>query len=159
MRVGIGYDVHRLVAERLLVLGGVIIPHERGLWGHSDADVLAHAVADALLGAAALGDIGQHFPDSDPAYRNISSLLLLEQVADKLSQAGYRIVNVDSVLIAQQPKLAPFIPAMRANLAASLGIKAAAVGVKATTTECLGFCGREEGIAAQAVALIEYLDE
>ncbi|HWQ62067.1 MAG TPA: 2-C-methyl-D-erythritol 4-phosphate cytidylyltransferase [Negativicutes bacterium] len=153
-RIGIGYDVHRLVAGRPLILGGVDIPHERGLEGHSDADVLLHAIKDALLGAAALGDIGRHFPDSDPAYKGASSLKLLAAVGEKLAAAGWRVHNIDAVVIAEKPKLAPHIQAMNANIAAALGIAAGHVNVKATTTEGLGFAGRREGIAAQAVAAI-----
>ncbi len=153
-RIGTGYDVHRLVAGRPLILGGVDIPCERGLAGHSDADVLLHAVKDALLGAAALGDIGRHFPDSDPAYKGISSLKLLAIVGEKLAAAGWRVHNIDAVIIAEKPKLAPHIPAMNANIAATLGIAAGQVNVKATTTEGLGFAGRGEGIAAQAAATI-----
>ena len=153
-RIGTGYDVHRLVAGRPLILGGVDIPYERGLEGHSDADVLLHAVKDALLGAAALGDIGRHFPDSDPAYKGASSFRLLAIVGEKLAAAGWRAYNIDAVVIAERPKLAPHIPAMNANIAAALGIAAGQVNVKATTTEGLGFTGRGEGIAAQAVATI-----
>ena len=155
MRVGQGFDVHAFAEGRKLVLGGVEIAHERGLAGHSDADVLIHALADALLGAAALGDIGMHFPDSDPAYKGADSRVLLREVARKLAAAGWRVVNVDATVIAQAPRLAPHIPAMVANLAADLGLASSAVSVKATTTERLGFTGRGEGIAAQAIALIE----
>ena len=155
MRIGCGYDVHRLVAGRKLVLGGVEIEHETGLLGHSDADVLLHAICDALLGAAGLGDIGLHFPDSAPAFKGISSLKLLERTVALLSQGGWRIGNIDATVIAQRPKLAPHIPRMRANIACCCGIEEAQVNVKATTTEHLGFAGREEGIAAQAVALLE----
>jgi 2-C-methyl-D-erythritol 4-phosphate cytidylyltransferase/2-C-methyl-D-erythritol 2,4-cyclodiphosphate synthase len=154
-RIGIGYDVHRLVAGRPLILGGVDVPWEKGLEGHSDADVLLHAIKDALLGAAALGDIGRHFPDTDPAYKGASSLRLLAAVGEKLAAAGWRAANIDAVVIAEKPKLAPHIPAMNANIAAALGIDADCVNVKATTTEGLGFTGRREGIAAQAVAAIE----
>jgi 2-C-methyl-D-erythritol 4-phosphate cytidylyltransferase/2-C-methyl-D-erythritol 2,4-cyclodiphosphate synthase len=154
-RIGIGYDVHRLVAGRPLIVGGVDIPWEKGLEGHSDADVLLHAIKDALLGAAALGDIGRHFPDTDPAYKGASSLKLLAAVGEKLAAAGWRAANIDAVVIAEKPKLAPHIPAMNANIAAALGIAAGQVNVKATTTEGLGFTGRREGIAAQAVAAIE----
>lgn len=153
-RVGIGYDVHRLTEGRALVLGGETIPFERGLLGHSDADVLAHAVGDALLGAAALGDIGRHFPDTDEQYRGVSSLRLLEQIARHVAEAGYRISNVDATVVAQRPRLAPYIPAMRERLGAALGLPAGRVSVKATTSEGLGFPGREEGIAAYAVAMI-----
>ena len=155
MRIGQGFDVHAFAEGRKLILGGVEIPYARGLAGHSDADVLIHALCDALLGAAALGDIGMHFPDSDPAYQGADSRVLLREVARKLAAAGWRIVNVDSTVIAQAPRLAPHIPAMVANLAADLGLAASAVSVKATTTERLGFTGRGEGIAAQAIALIE----
>lgn len=155
MRVGIGYDVHRLVEGRKLWLGGVEIPHSLGLLGHSDADVLIHAVCDALLGAAALGDIGQHFPDTDPQYKGIDSKVLLKNCGSLLSQKGYRIQNIDSIVAAQKPKLAPFIPAMRQTLADVLGLATDQVSVKATTTEHLGFEGREEGISAQAIALID----
>ena len=159
MRIGCGYDVHRLVAGRKLVLGGVEIEHETGLLGHSDADVLLHAICDALLGAAGLGDIGRHFPDSDPAFKGISSLKLLERTVALLLQGGWRIGNIDATVVAQRPKLAPHIPRMRANIARCCGIEEALVNVKATTTEHLGFAGREEGIAAQAVALLERVDE
>ncbi|MDH4189825.1 MAG: 2-C-methyl-D-erythritol 2,4-cyclodiphosphate synthase [Betaproteobacteria bacterium] len=154
MRIGQGFDVHALAAGRKLILGGVEIPFERGLDGHSDADVLIHALCDALLGAAALGDIGKHFPDTDPAYLGANSRVLLREVARKLVAAGFRIVNVDTTVVAQAPRLAPHIPAMIANLAADLGIPASAVSVKATTTERLGFAGRGEGIAATAIALL-----
>ncbi|MEK6770168.1 MAG: 2-C-methyl-D-erythritol 2,4-cyclodiphosphate synthase [Pseudomonadota bacterium] len=154
MRVGHGYDVHALAAGRRLVLGGVEIPHTRGLLGHSDADVLIHAVCDACLGAAALGDIGRHFPDTDPTYRDIDSRRLLRAVRDKLLAAGWRVSNIDATIVAQAPMLAPHLPAMTANLAADLGVDVGQVNVKATTTEKLGFAGREEGIAVHAVALI-----
>lgn len=155
MRIGSGYDVHRLVEGRKLILGGVEIPHNLGLLGHSDADVLLHAICDALLGAAALGDIGRHFPDSDSRYQGINSLLLLEQVGQKLKATGFAIVNIDSTIVAQEPRLAPYIDEMRANIAKTLGLNPAQVNVKATTTEKLGFEGCKEGISAQAVALIE----
>ena len=155
MRVGHGYDVHRLVPERKLILGGVELPFEKGLLGHSDADVLTHAVMDALLGAAALGDIGRLFPDSDPAYEGADSLILLRQVAEVLAERGYRIGNVDATVLAQRPKLAPHIPVMRERLAGAMGIDLEQVSVKATTEEGLGFTGAGEGIAAHAVALIE----
>ena len=155
MRIGHGYDVHRLVEGRRLILGGVEIPFEKGLLGHSDADVLAHAIMDALLGAAALGDIGQMFPDSDPQYAGADSLALLEQVTARLRAAGYRVGNVDATVIAQKPKLAAQIPRMRENLARAMGVDLGRVSVKATTEEHLGFTGREEGIAAHAVALLE----
>jgi 2-C-methyl-D-erythritol 2,4-cyclodiphosphate synthase len=154
MRAGTGYDVHALVEGERLVLGGVEFDHDRGLRGHSDADVLFHAICDALLGAAALGDIGAHFPDSDPSLKGADSAELARQVAQVLSDAGWRPVNVDATVICQQPKLAPQIDAMRANIARALGLAVGAVSVKATTTERLGFTGREEGIAAEAIALI-----
>lgn len=153
-RVGHGYDAHRLVEGRRLILGGVDIPYEKGLLGHSDADVLVHAVIDALLGAAALGDIGQHFPDSDPRYKGISSILLLKESAELLRKAGFLIQNVDATLIAQRPKLAAHIPGMRQNIAEALGLAVDRVSVKATTTEGMGFEGAGEGISAHAVALI-----
>ena len=155
MRIGHGYDVHRLVEGRELILGGVNIPYEKGLLGHSDADVLTHAVMDALLGAAALGDIGKHFPDTDPAYKGADSLKLAEHVAALLANQGYRIGNVDATVIAQAPKLAPHIPFMKQNLARSLGCDADQINVKATTEEHLGFTGEGLGIAAHAVCLIE----
>ena len=155
MRIGHGYDVHRLVEGRKLILGGVEIPFEKGLLGHSDADVLAHAVMDAVLGAAALGDIGQHFPDNDPAYAGADSLELARHVARILSEHGYRVENIDATILCQRPKLAPHIPVMRANLAAAFGLPVDAVSVKATTEEHLGFTGEGLGIAAHAVALIE----
>ncbi len=153
MRVGQGFDVHALVPGRRLVIGGVTIPHESGLGGHSDADVLLHAICDALLGAAALGDIGHHFPDSDAKYKGADSRVLLRAVRELTKK--YRIVNVDATIVAQAPKMAPHVPAMVRNIAADLGIAAEAVSVKATTTDRLGFAGRGEGIAAQAVVLIE----
>ena len=153
-RVGQGYDVHRLVTDRRLILGGVDIPYEKGLLGHSDADVLAHAIMDALLGAAALGDIGKLFPDSDPEYEGADSLMLTRRVARVLEENGYAISNVDATIIAQSPKLAPYIDKMRENIAAALNIPVTDVSVKATTEERLGFTGRKEGIAAQAAALI-----
>lgn len=154
MRIGHGYDVHRLAAGRRLVLGGVEIPWELGLDGHSDADVLTHAVMDALLGAAALGDIGRHFPDSDPAYAGISSLRLLARVAELLAAAGWAVGNIDATIIAQRPKLAAYLPQMAERLAAVLAIPAASVNVKATTEEGLGFTGAGQGIAAHAVCLL-----
>ena len=154
VRVGFGYDVHQLAEARKLVLGGVEIPYNYGLAGHSDADVLLHAIKDALLGAAALGDIGRHFPDSDPKYKGISSLLLLEVVNDKLVAAGYKVHNVDAVIVAEKPKLAPYINEMNENIAGSLKVKTNQVNIKATTTEGLGFAGRKEGIAAYAVTTI-----
>jgi len=157
MRIGHGYDVHRLTPGRKLILGGVEIPHPTGLLGHSDADVLTHAVMDALLGAAALGDIGHLFPDSDPAYAGADSLKLAAAVREKLQAAGWRIVNVDATVVAEKPKLAPYIPAMRQKLADALQITKDAVSVKATTEEGLGFTGTEQGMAAHAVCLIEPL--
>ena len=157
MRIGHGYDVHRLVEDRKLILGGVEVPFEKGLLGHSDADVLAHAVMDAVLGAAALGDIGKHFPDTDPAYAGADSLQLAQHVARIMREKGWKIVNIDSTLLCQKPKLAPYIPAMRENLAAAFGMPVDAVSVKATTEEHLGFTGEGLGIAAHAVALIEKL--
>ena len=154
MRIGMGYDVHRLVEGRPLVLGGVTVPSERGLLGHSDADVLLHAVMDALLGAAALGDIGGLFPDSDPRYAGADSLGLLSTVCGLVRGQGYEIGNIDATLIAQKPKLAPHIPAMRERLAAACGLEVGRVSVKATTEEGLGFTGRGEGIAASAVCLL-----
>ena len=155
MRIGHGYDVHRLTAGRNLILGGVRIPYEKGLLGHSDADVLLHAVCDALLGAAALGDIGLHFPDTDPAYKNADSRELLRRVCNLLADQGYRIVNIDATLLAQAPKLRPFISGMMQNIAADCGLEPDAVNVKATTEEGLGFTGAGEGIAAHAVCLLE----
>ena len=154
MRIGHGYDVHRFAEGRDLVLGGVTIPHDRGLLGHSDADVLTHAVMDALLGAAVLGDIGLHFPDSDPAYRGISSLTLLSRVGELLAEKGYRVGNIDATVVAEEPKLRPYIDAMREKIAAALGIKPERVSVKATTEEGLGFTGERLGIAAHAVCLL-----
>jgi 2-C-methyl-D-erythritol 2,4-cyclodiphosphate synthase len=154
VRVGQGFDVHQLVAGRKLVLGGVEIPYERGLLGHSDADVLLHAICDALLGAAALGDIGKHFPDSDPRYKGIDSRELLRHVAALLRERRYTVGNVDATIIAQAPRMAPHIPKMVQNIAGDLGIDAGAVNVKATTSEELGFTGRGEGIAAQAICLL-----
>ncbi len=155
MRIGHGYDVHAFAVGRKLILGGVEVPHSKGLMGHSDADVLTHAVCDALLGAAALGDIGKHFPDTDGKYKGINSLILLKAVVNLLEDKGYNIENIDATLIAQKPKLAPYIELMRRNLAESMGIQLDAVSVKATTEEHLGFTGREEGIAAHALCLIE----
>ena len=154
MRIGMGYDVHRLAEGRKLILGGAEIPWEKGLLGHSDADVLVHAVMDALLGAAALGDIGQHFPDTDPAYEGADSLQLLHKVGEILEEAGYRVGNVDATVIAQRPKLAPYREQMRKNIAEALGAEVSQVSVKATTEEGLGFTGAGEGIAAQAIALL-----
>ena len=155
MRIGHGYDVHRLVEGRKLILGGVEVPHTLGLLGHSDADVLAHAVMDALLGAAALGDIGRHFPDTDPAYKGADSLVLLDHVMALLDQAGWQVGNVDATILAQKPKLAPYIDQMRDNLARRMKIAPEQVNVKATTEEKLGFTGAEQGIAAHAVCLLE----
>lgn len=154
MRIGHGYDVHRLTEGRELILGGVNIPYEKGLLGHSDADALAHAVMDALLGAAALGDIGKLFPDTDPAYEGADSMVLLKRVAEVLEENGYAVGNVDATVVAQRPKLSAYIPAMRENLARAMGTGADRVSVKATTEERLGFTGSGEGIAAHAVALI-----
>ena len=154
MRIGIGYDVHQLTPDRPLWLGGVLIPHHLGLLGHSDADVLIHAICDALLGAAALGDIGKHFPDKDPQYKGIDSKILLRRCGELLKAEGYQIENIDSIIAAQQPKLAPHIPAMRQTIADVLDIDISQVSVKATTTEHLGFEGREEGISAQAAVLL-----
>ena len=154
MRIGHGYDVHRLVEERKLILGGVDIPYEKGLLGHSDADVLTHSVMDALLGAAGLGDIGKHFPDTDPTYKGADSLKLLDHVMEVLREKGWQVGNVDATVIAQRPKLAGFIPQMRDNLAARMGIAPEQVNVKATTEEKLGFTGSGEGIAAHAVCLL-----
>jgi 2-C-methyl-D-erythritol 2,4-cyclodiphosphate synthase len=155
VRIGQGFDVHQLVAGRRLVIGGVEIEHDKGLLGHSDADVLLHAVCDALLGAAALGDIGRHFPDSDARYKGIDSRELLRHVAKLLADRGRRVVNIDATIIAQAPRMAPHIPRMVANIADDLGLEPHYVNVKATTTEQLGFTGRGEGIAAQAVCLLE----
>ena len=155
MRIGQGFDVHPLVPGRKLVIGGVEIPHAKGLQGHSDADVLLHAICDALLGAAGLGDIGRHFPDSDSRYKGIDSRDLLRQVRSKLDALGLEVLNVDATIIAQEPRMAPHMPRMIANIAADLGLAAEAINLKATTTERLGAIGRGEGIAAQAVALID----
>ncbi len=154
MRIGLGYDVHQLVPDRKLWLGGIEIPHNLGLLGHSDADVLLHAICDALLGAAALGDIGKHFPDNDPKYKNIDSKLLLRHCNELLLENGYRVGNIDSIIVAQKPKVGPYIPQMRECIASILGIEPGQVSVKATTTEHLGFEGREEGISAHAIALL-----
>ena len=158
MRIGHGYDVHRLVEGRDLILGGVKIDYEKGLDGHSDADVLLHAVSDALLGAAGLGDIGRHFPDSDPAYAGADSIALLERVTALLREHGWQVGNVDATVVAQAPKLAPYIPEMRRRLAEAMGLDVDCVSVKATTEERLGFTGSGEGMAAHAVALIERLN-
>ncbi|SCZ81974.1 2-C-methyl-D-erythritol 2,4-cyclodiphosphate synthase [Acidaminobacter hydrogenoformans DSM 2784] len=155
IKVGIGYDVHQLVSGRKLILGGVDIPHELGLLGHSDADVLTHAIMDALLGAAGLGDIGRHFPDTDPAYRGISSLVLLEHVMTLIRSLGYEVGNVDAVIAAQRPKLLPHMTDMKAKLGPLLGLEESDLNLKATTTERLGFEGREEGISVTAVCLLE----
>ncbi len=156
-RVGTGFDVHQLVAGRALIIGGVTIPYERGLLGHSDADVLLHAIADALLGAAALGDIGKHFPDSDPTFKGADSRSLLRAVVQRVRVAGWQVGNIDATIIAQDPKMAPHIAQMQANIAADCGVAVGAINVKATTTEQLGFTGRGEGIAAQASALLAVL--
>ena len=155
MRIGIGYDVHAFVLGRPLILGGVTIPSEFGLDGHSDADAVLHAVVDALLGAAALGDIGEHFPSSDPRWRGAPSTRFLEFARDRLREAGYQIANLDVVIIAERPKMAPHIPAMRTTVAEILGIALTQVSIKATTTDTLGFTGRGEGLACQAVALLQ----
>ena len=157
MRIGQGFDVHALVAGRKLVIGGVTIPHERGLAGHSDADVLLHAICDALIGAAGLGDIGRHFPDTDPRYGNIDSRELLRATMQMLRERGYAVGNIDATIIAQAPKMAPHIPAMCTNIAADLGVAESAVNIKAKTAEQLGFVGRGEGIVAEAVVLIDHV--
>lgn len=154
-RFGMGYDVHRLVEGRALILGGVTVPHTLGLLGHSDADVLLHAISDALLGAAALGDIGRHFPDTDPRYKGADSLKLLAEVVRLIGERGYRVGNVDATIVAQRPKLKDFIPQMNANIARTLGVELDAVNVKATTEEKLGFTGTEQGISAYAIAGLE----
>ncbi|MGE5391101.1 MAG: 2-C-methyl-D-erythritol 2,4-cyclodiphosphate synthase [Deltaproteobacteria bacterium] len=158
MRVGTGYDVHRLVEGRLLIIGGIKIPYHKGLLGHSDADVLLHAICDALLGAAALGDIGLHFPDNDERYKDISSLLLLSKVGEMVNRRDYRIANIDSTIVAQEPRLSPYMQQMCENIAQALNITIEQVNVKATTTEGLGFEGSGEGISAQAIALLERID-
>jgi 2-C-methyl-D-erythritol 2,4-cyclodiphosphate synthase len=155
MRVGFGYDVHAFVSGRPLFLGGVEIPFDKGLLGHSDADVLLHAICDALLGAAALGDIGQHFPDTDPAFKGISSLLLLERTVEILRAHGFRIRNIDTTLVLQKPRLAPYIPRMILQICSITGLSSKCISVKATSTERLGFAGREEGVAAYAAVLID----
>ncbi len=155
MRIGMGYDVHKLVEGRKLILGGVEIPYEKGLLGHSDADVLLHAIMDALLGAAALGDIGKHFPDTDPAYKGISSIRLLEHVADLLEEHQFLIENIDATIIAQRPKMRPYIDTMRENIAKALKIETDQINVKATTEEGLGFTGSGEGISSQAICMLE----
>lgn len=154
MRIGMGYDVHKLVEGRDMIIGGVKIPYEKGLLGHSDADVLLHAISDALLGAAALGDIGKHFPDSDPAYKGISSIILLQHVGKLLEENGFLIENIDATIIAQAPKMRPHIDAMRENIANALGIEVSQVNVKATTEEGLGFTGTGEGISSQAICML-----
>ena len=159
MRFGIGYDVHRLAPEHKLILGGVEVPSEQGLIGWSDADVLTHAIIDALLGAAALGDIGKYFPPGDPQYKNISSLLLLEQVRDMLAKKGWRVINIDATIVAERPKLRDYVDEMCCNLSRSIGIKEDCVNVKASTSEQLGFAGREEGMVAWAVASISKENE
>jgi 2-C-methyl-D-erythritol 2,4-cyclodiphosphate synthase len=155
MRIGQGFDVHAFADGRKLMMGGVEIPHARGLLGHSDADVLLHAICDALLGAAGLGDIGRHYPDSSPQYADIDSRMLLRSTAAKLKELKFKIVNVDATIIAEAPRMAPHVPRMIGNIAADLGVEPAAINIKATTTEGLGFVGRDEGIAAMAIALIE----
>ena len=155
MRIGSGYDVHRLVEERDLILGGVKIPYALGLLGHSDADVLLHAIMDSILGAAALGDIGKHFPDSDPKYKGISSIQLLTHVKELLKETGYKISNIDATIIAQAPKMAPHIPQMRENIAKALEINVNQINVKATTEEGLGFTGEGKGISSQSICLLE----
>jgi 2-C-methyl-D-erythritol 2,4-cyclodiphosphate synthase len=155
VRVGLGYDAHRLVAGRPLILGGVNVPHTQGLLGHSDADVLSHAIGDALLGAVGAGDLGAHFPDKDPAYKDISSLVLLQRIMEIVQRSGFMPVNVDASIVAEEPRLAPHIPAMQANLAPILGLTPAEVNIKATTTEHMGFTGRGEGLAAYAVVLLK----
>lgn len=154
MRIGMGYDVHKLVADRALIIGGVEIPYEKGLLGHSDADVLIHAVMDALLGAAALGDIGKHFPDTDPVYKGISSVSLLEQTGKLLEEKGFLIENIDATIIAQAPKMRPYIDTMREKIASALEIDVNQINVKATTEEGLGFTGKGEGIASQAICML-----
>ena len=156
MRIGQGFDVHALVTGRKLIIGGVDIPNEKGLDGHSDADVLLHALCDALLGAGAMGDIGRHFPDTDSRYKNADSRMLLREVSRLVQEAGYRIVNIDATIIAQAPKMAPHIPSMVNNIAADLGLSRGQVNIKATTTEGLGYSGRGEGIAAEAVVLLNW---
>ena len=155
MRMGIGYDVHALCEGRDLILGGVQVEHTMGLMGHSDADVLVHAIMDAMLGAAALGDIGRHFPDNDSSFKNIDSMLLLDRVNELIKQKGYAVNNIDAVIIAQKPRLAPYIDTMKNNIARRLGVDSDCVNIKATTTEKLGFEGRQEGISAQAVCTLE----
>lgn len=158
MRIGMGYDVHKLVEDRKLIIGGVEIPYEKGLLGHSDADVLLHAIMDALLGAATLGDIGKHFPDTDERYRGISSIKLMEHVGELIAKSGYVIGNIDATIIAQRPKMAPYREIMRENIAKALNISIDRVSIKATTEEGLGFTGRSEGISSQAIALLENVE-
>lgn len=157
MRIGLGYDVHRLVEERKLILGGVTIPFEKGLLGHSDADVLLHAIMDSLLGAAALGDIGKHFPDTNEKFKGISSILLLEEVYNLIKEKGYKLINIDATIIAQKPKMAPFIEDMRVNIAKALNTSIDNINIKATTEEGLGFTGRQEGISSQSICLLDSL--
>ena len=154
MRIGMGYDVHRLVPDRKLIIGGVLIPHDLGLLGHSDADVLLHAIMDSLLGAAALGDIGKHFPDTDEKYKGISSLKLLEHVGKLINETDYKICNIDATIIAERPKMAPYISQMRENIAKALNISVSDINVKATTEEGLGFTGEKKGISAQSICLL-----
>ena len=154
MRIGMGYDVHRLVPDRKLIIGGVLIPHELGLLGHFDADVLLHAIMDSLLGAAALGDIGKHFPDTDERYKGISSLKLLEYVGKLINETDYKICNIDATIIAERPKMAPYITQMRENIASALNISISDINVKATTEEGLGFTGEKKGISAQSICLL-----
>ena len=155
MRIGMGYDVHRLVPDRKLIIGGVLIPHDLGLLGHSDADVLLHAIMDSLLGAAALGDIGKHFPDTDEKYKGISSLKLLEHVGKLINETDYKICNIDATIIAERPKMAPYISQMRENIAKALNISVSDINVKATTEEGLGFTGEKKGISAQSICLLK----
>ena len=155
MRIGMGYDVHRLIENRKLIIGGVSISYEKGLLGHSDADVLLHAIMDSLLGAASLGDIGKHFPDNNEKYKGISSILLLKEVGNLLEENHYSITNIDSTIIAEKPKMAPYINEMRSNISSALGIDIGKVNVKATTEEGLGFTGRQEGISSQSICLLE----
>lgn len=159
LRVGVGYDVHKLTEGRRLILGGVDIPFEKGLLGHSDADVLLHAISDALLGAAALGDIGRHFPDNDPSYKGIDSMILLKRVAALLCERGYAISNIDATVVCQRPRLAPYIDKMRQNISSALKLDTDDINIKATTTEAMGFEGRGEGISSHAVCLISPLSE
>lgn len=159
MRVGMGYDVHKLVEGRALIIGGVTIPHTLGLLGHSDADVLLHAIMDALLGAAGLGDIGKHFPDTDPAYKGISSIKLMEHVAELIAEKGYVVENIDATIIAQKPKMRPYIPQMEENIAKAMNISVDQINVKATTEEGLGFTGTEEGISSQAICCLTTIYE